>query len=342
MRVLITGGAGYIGSHTIVELCAAGHDVVVVDNLCNSSEESLRRVERITGKSIPFFRVDCTDGQSLSAVFSKTKPDAVIHFAALKSVNESVAQPLRYFSNNVNSTLVLCQVMQQHGVKNLIFSSTAAVYGTPSELPLRETSSAGQTVTNPYGRSKYIVEQILHDLKASDPTWCITILRYFNPIGAHKSGLIGEDPHGIPNNLLPYISQVAVGKRSVVHVFGNDYDTVDGTGVRDYIHVVDLAKGHLAALEHLETGNAINLYNLGTGHGTSVMQLIHAFEKACGHDIAYEISPRRPGDVAACFANAEKAAQELGWKAQKTIEDACVDAWLWQSQNPHGYEQNRQ
>jgi len=337
MKILVTGGAGYIGSHTIIELSKQGHSIAVVDNLSNSNPESLRRVATIIGHEVPFFKTDCTDKKALNEVFDKVTPDAVIHFAALKSVTESVAQPIRYYQNNINSTLVLCEVMQEKGVKKLIFSSTAAVYGTPADLPITEKTTAGEGITNPYGRSKYMIERILEDIKASDPEWQITILRYFNPIGAHESGLIGEDPNGPPNNLLPYISQVAVGRRPTLNVYGDDYDTADGTGVRDYIHVVDLARGHVAALEHLHKGTEANIYNLGTGHGTSVFELLHAFEKACGHSIHYTVAPRRPGDIATCYADPSKAEKELGWKAEKTIEDACRDAWRWQSKNPNGF-----
>lgn len=340
MRILVTGGAGYIGSHTIIELILSGHEIIIVDNLSNSDEESVKRVEHITGKIFPFFKVDCTDEQQLSEVFAKTKPEAVIHFAALKAVGESVAQPLAYYKNNLDSTLVLCEVMQKHDVKKLVFSSSATVYGTPVELPLRETSRIGEGITNPYGQTKYMIEQILLDLKSADPDWQITILRYFNPIGAHESGLIGEDPQGMPNNLLPYVAQVAVGKRPFVNIFGNDYDTTDGTGVRDYIHVVDLAKGHVAAVEHLAINSQVNIYNLGTGQGTSVMGLIRAFEKACGHKIPYEIVSRRPGDVAICYADASKAKAELGWVAEKSVEDACRDSWKWQSDNPSGFKRD--
>lgn len=336
MRLLVTGGAGYIGSHTVLELLLDGHQVTVVDNLSNSSEESLRRVERITGKKVDFHKLDVCDKQLLSEIFTNNKFDAAIHFAGLKSVGESVQKPLEYYRNNIDSTLALCEVMQAHGVKKLVFSSSATVYGTPAELPLKETSQVGVGITNPYGQTKFMIEQILRDLAVSDPEWNISLLRYFNPIGAHESGLIGEDPNGLPNNLLPYVSQVAVGKLDKVHVFGDDYDTPDGTGVRDYIHVVDLARGHVAALEHLQAGAAA--YNLGTGQGTSVLEIIHAFEKASSKKIAYEVVARRPGDVAACYADCAKANQELNWHTEKTIEDACTDAWRWQSQNPNGYE----
>jgi len=337
VRVLVTGGAGYIGSHTAIELLAKGHEVVVVDNLVNSSEESLRRVEKITGQSIPFVQLDVCDGAALSQVFDDYPFDAVIHFAGLKAVGESVAKPLLYYRTNLDSTLTLCEVMAAHGIHRLIFSSSATVYGTPEELPLKETSEVGTGITNPYGQTKYIIENILRDLSASEPVWQISLLRYFNPIGAHESGLIGEDPQGIPNNLLPFVSQVAVGKRDKIHVFGNDYDTVDGTGVRDYIHVVDLARGHVAALEHMPAVGAAETYNLGTGQGTSVLELIKAFEQACGKDLPVEIEPRRPGDIASCYADVSKAAAELGWKAEKTIAEACADSWRWQSQNPDGY-----
>jgi UDP-glucose 4-epimerase len=335
MRILVTGGTGYIGSHTVIELLNLGHDVAVVDNLSNSSEESLKRVDKITGKSIAFHRLDVCDKPALEKIFAATAFDAVIHFAGLKSVGESVAKPLEYYRNNIGSTLVLCEVMQAHNVTKLIFSSSATVYGTPEELPLKETSRVGAGITNPYGQTKFMIEQILRDLAVADPSWQITLLRYFNPVGAHESGLIGEDPNGLPNNLLPYVSQVAVGKLDKVRVFGDDYDTPDGTGVRDYIHVVDLAKGHVAALDHVQNG--VRTYNLGTGTGVSVLEIIHAFEKAAGKEIPYEIVARRPGDVASCYADASLAAAELGWKAEKTLEEACIDAWRWQSQNPNGF-----
>lgn len=338
MKVLVTGGAGYIGSHTIIELLKAGHQVHVVDNLVNSSIESLQRVKQISGTEIPFTELDLCDASALDALFAGEQFDAVIHFAGLKAVGESVAEPLRYYQNNIDSTLALCEVMQKHGVKKLIFSSSATVYGTPEELPLTEDSPIGSGITNPYGWTKYMIEQILRDLAHADSKWQISLLRYFNPIGAHASGLIGEDPSGIPNNLLPYVAQVAVGKLDKIKVFGDDYDTVDGTGVRDYIHVVDLARGHVAALEHLPAPGEAETYNLGTGEGTSVFELIHAFEKACGKKLPYEIVARRPGDVAACYADASKAARELGWKANLSISDACRDAWNWQSKNPDGYQ----
>ena len=336
MNILITGGAGYIGSHTIIELLAAKHSVVVIDNLFNSSPESLKRVEKITGSEIPFYKIDLRDSDALDVVFTDNKIDAVIHFAGLKAVGESVAEPIEYYDNNIGSTLVLIEAMQKHDVKKLVFSSSATVYGTPSQLPLSENSPVGIGITNPYGQTKFMIEQILRDLSTSDDTFEITLLRYFNPVGAHISGLIGEDPNGKPNNLLPYISQVAVGKLESVGVYGNDYDTPDGTGVRDYIHVVDLALGHVAALDHIKPG--VSTYNLGTGKGVSVLELIAAFGKAAGKTIPYKFLPRRPGDVTACYSTAELALQELGWKAEKTIDEACADSWRWQSQNPNGYK----
>lgn len=335
MNILVTGGAGYIGSHTIIELVSNGHSVVVVDNLSNSSQESLRRVEKITNTTIQFYQIDLRDGVALEKVFSENSFDAVIHFAGLKSVGESVSHPIEYYDNNVGSTLVLLEAMKKFNVKKLIFSSSATVYGTPSELPLTESSRVGVGITNPYGQTKFMIEQILRDLSIADSSFQITLLRYFNPVGAHISGLIGEDPNGTPNNLLPYIAQVAVGKLQKVNVFGNDYDTPDGTGVRDYIHVVDLASGHVAALKHIKPG--VETYNLCTGRGVSVLELISAFKEACGKDIPYQISARRPGDVASCYASGEKAKLELGWTAKKTIDEACADSWRWQSQNPNGY-----
>lgn len=337
MKILVTGGAGYIGSHTVVELLQKGHDVIIVDNLSNSSEESVRRVEKITGKPVVFIKLDVADKAALTTVFKEHNIDAVMHFAGLKAVGESVAKPLAYYRNNIDSTLTLCEVMQEYGVKKLVFSSSATVYGTPDKLPLKESSRTGVGITNPYGQTKFMIEQILKDLALANPGWQITVLRYFNPIGAHPSGLIGEDPNGLPNNLMPFIAQVAVGKLERLRVFGDDYDTPDGTGVRDYIHVVDLAKGHLAALEHLGKGGDLATYNLGTGHGTSVLEAINAFEKYTGKKISYEVVDRRAGDVAACYADASKAAQELGWKTDKSLADACADAWRWQSKNPSGY-----
>ena len=332
---LVTGGAGYIGSHTLIELINNNFEVVVIDNLANSSRESLRRVEQITGHEIPFIEADVRDRSVLDDIFTTYSIDSVIHFAGLKAVGESVAKPLEYYDNNLVSTMTLLEAMREHNVKQLVFSSSATVYGSPSELPLRETSTVGVGLTNPYGKTKYMIEQIIQDYCAADPTFEATILRYFNPIGAHQSGQIGEDPNGIPNNLLPYVAQVAVGKLQSVGVFGNDYDTPDGTGVRDYIHVVDLARGHVAALQHMKAG--ANVYNLGTGSGTSVLEIIKAFSKACGRDLSYEIKPRRAGDIAACYADCSKAERELGWRAELSIEQACADSWRWQSQNPNGF-----
>lgn len=336
MNILITGGAGYIGSHTIIELLNSGHHVVVVDSLINSSQESLHRVEKITGQKIAFYQIDVRDEDALEKVFASNNFDAVIHFAGLKAVGESVKKPIEYYRNNIDSTLSLIEAMKKHDVKKIVFSSSATVYGTPSELPLKETSQIGIGITNPYGRTKYMIEEILRDLSTADNSFAVTILRYFNPIGAHESGLIGEDPNDIPNNLMPYITQVAVGKLEKINVFGNDYDTPDGTGVRDYIHVVDLAKGHVAALQHIKPGATV--YNLGTGKGTSVLELVAAFSKACGKDLPYQIVGRRDGDIASLYAEAEKAANELGWRATKTIDEACADSWRWQSNNPNGYK----
>ena len=335
--ILVTGGAGYIGSHTLIELINNNFEVVVIDNLANSSRESLRRVEQITGHEIPFIEADVRDQSALDDIFTTYDIDSVIHFAGLKAVGESVAKPLEYYDNNLVSTLALLEAMRKHSVKQLVFSSSATVYGSPSELPLRETSTVGVGLTNPYGKTKYMIEQIIQDYCAADPTFEATILRYFNPIGAHQSGQIGEDPNGIPNNLLPYVAQVAVGKLQSVGVFGDDYDTPDGTGVRDYIHVVDLARGHVAALQHMKAG--ANVYNLGTGSGTSVLEIIKAFSKACGRDLPYEIKPRRAGDIATCYADCSKAERELGWRAELSIEQACADSWRWQSQNPNGFSE---
>ena len=334
---LVTGGAGYIGSHTLIELINNNFEVVVIDNLANSSRESLRRVEQITGHEIPFIEADVRDQSVLDDIFTTYSIDSVIHFAGLKAVGESVAKPLEYYDNNLVSTLALLEAMRKHGVKQLVFSSSATVYGSPSELPLRETSTVGVGLTNPYGKTKYMIEQIIQDYCTADPAFEATILRYFNPIGAHQSGQIGEDPNGIPNNLLPYVAQVAVGKLQSVGVFGNDYDTPDGTGIRDYIHVVDLARGHVAALQHMKAG--ANVYNLGTGSGTSVLEIIKAFSKACGRDLPYEIKSRRAGDIAACYADCSKAERELGWRAELSIEQACADSWRWQSQNPNGFSE---
>ena len=335
--ILVTGGAGYIGSHTLIELINNNFKVVAIDDLANSSRESLRRVEQITGHEIPFIEADVRDQSALDDIFTTYDIDSVIHFAGLKAVGESVAKPLEYYDNNLVSTLALLEAMREHNVKQLVFSSSATVYGSPSELPLRETLTVGVGLTNPYGKTKYMIEQIIQDYCAADPAFEATILRYFNPIGAHQSGQIGEDPNGIPNNLLPYVAQVAVGKLQSVGVFGNDYDTPDGTGVRDYIHVVDLARGHVAALQHMKAG--ANVYNLGTGSGTSVLEIIKAFSKACGRDLPYEIKPRRAGDIAACYADCSKAERELGWRAELSIEQACTDSWRWQSQNPNGFSE---
>ncbi|MCA9338537.1 UDP-glucose 4-epimerase GalE [Candidatus Saccharibacteria bacterium] len=336
MNILVTGGAGYIGSHTLVELYAAGHTAVVVDNLSNSSQESLRRVETIVGANIPFVQLDVADRTALAAVFAEHKFDAAIHFAGLKAVGESVAKPLAYYRNNIDSTLALVELMLENSVNNLVFSSSATVYGDPAELPLTEQSRVGVGITNPYGQTKFMIEQILRDVCVANPQFSATLLRYFNPVGAHPSGTIGEDPGGLPNNLLPYVTQVAIGKLDSVKVFGNDYDTVDGTGVRDYIHVVDLARGHIAALGHMQPG--AQAYNLATGTGTSVLELIAAVEQAASKNIPYEVVARRPGDVAACYASPALANTELSWRADLTIQQACVDSWRWQSQNPHGYE----
>lgn len=335
MKILVTGGAGYIGSHTCVELLEAGYEIAVVDNLSNSCEESLKRVEKITGKPVKFYKEDLCDKEAVEKIFSSDSFDAVIHFAGLKAVGESVAIPLSYYENNIGSTLNLCKVMAKHGCKKLVFSSSATVYGNPHTVPITEDFPLH--CTNPYGRTKLMIEEILRDLYVSDNEWDIALLRYFNPVGAHKSGLIGEDPTGIPNNLMPYISQVAVGKRPYLNVFGNDYDTPDGTGVRDYIHVVDLAIGHLKALEKISSKSGVVTYNLGTGCGYSVLDMVKAFSKACGKEVAYKIAPRRAGDIAQCFADPKKAKEELGFEAVKTLEDMCNDTWRWQSGNPDGY-----
>lgn len=335
MSVLVTGGAGYIGSHTCVEMLDAGYDVVVVDNLDNSSKESLNRVEKITGKKVKFYENDVRDKQGLRKIFSENKIEAVIHFAGLKAVGESVKKPMMYYSNNIDSTLVLIDVMNEFGVKKIVFSSSATVYGVAKEMPLKEGMPTG--AINPYGRTKLFIEEILRDLYVSDNEWSIALLRYFNPIGAHKSGIIGEDPKGIPNNLMPYIAQVAVGKLEKLHVFGNDYKTVDGTGVRDYIHVVDLAKGHVKAVGYVLENKGCEAINLGTGKGTSVLELRDAFVKASGVDIPYVIDPRRPGDPDEVYADANKAKKLLGWTAELGVDEMCEDTWRWQSQNPNGY-----
>lgn len=334
--ILVAGGAGYIGSHTCVELLNAGYEVVVVDNLYNASPKAIERVSEITGKDVKFYEVDILDKAALTKVFDENKIDAVIHFAGYKAVGESVAKPIEYYHNNMTGTLVLCDVMREHGVKNIVFSSSATVYGDPAQIPITENCPKGQP-TNPYGWTKSMLEQVLTDVHTSDNEWNVILLRYFNPIGAHKSGKIGEDPKGIPNNLVPYVAQVAVGKRECLGVFGNDYDTPDGTGVRDYIHVVDLADGHVKAIKKLDENPGVAIYNLGTGNGYSVLQVVSAFEKVCGHPIKYEIKPRRDGDIATCYCNPEKAEKELGWKAQYGIAEMCEDTWRWQSSNPNGY-----
>lgn len=336
MTILVTGGAGYIGSHTCVELLNAGYDIVVVDSFCNSKPEALKRVSEITGKEFPIYNVDLLQKEELETVFSEHEIEAVIHFAGLKAVGESVAIPLRYYHNNITGTLMLCEVMQAYGVKKIVFSSSATVYGTPERVPISEDFPL--QATNPYGRTKLMIEEILRDLYVSDSEWSISLLRYFNPIGAHPSGRIGEDPNGIPNNLMPYITQVAVGKLKELRVFGNDYPTVDGTGVRDYIHVVDLAIGHVKALEKVMNTTGVEAYNLGTGRGYSVLELVSAFEKVTGIKIPYKIVDRRPGDVAISYADPTKAKEELGWVATRGIEEMCRDAWRWQSNNPNGYE----
>lgn len=336
MSVLVTGGAGYIGSHTLVELLSNGEDVVVLDNLCNSSVESLERVKQITNKEVTFYQGDIRDAEILNQIFSKHAIDAVIHFAGLKAVGESVNKPLKYYTNNVSGSLVLFEAMARAEVFNLVFSSSATVYGDPASLPINENFPTGRA-TNPYGESKLIVENILEDLHKADPRWNIARLRYFNPVGAHESGLIGEDPNDIPNNLLPYIAQVAVGKRETLSIFGNDYPTKDGTGVRDYIHVVDLARGHLKALEKLETNPGLVTYNLGTGTGYSVLDMLKAFETACGKSLPFKFVSRRDGDVAVCYADPSLSERELGWKAEHSLQDMVESSWRWQSQNPNGY-----
>lgn len=338
MSILITGGAGYIGSHTCLELLNAGYDVVVVDNLCNSHEEALHRVKNLTGKELAFYPVDIRDQQAMRKVFAAHAVEAVIHFAGLKAVGESTQIPLSYFDNNVSGTVKLLEVMEEFDVRHLVFSSSATVYGDPHEVPIKEDFPVGR-VTNPYGRSKFMVEEILRDTAASDPRWNFSILRYFNPVGAHESGQIGEDPSGIPNNLMPYIAQVAVGKLKQLNVFGDDYPTTDGTGVRDYIHVVDLALGHLAALKTHWSDHGVHTYNLGTGNGNSVFDMLHAFEKACNKQLSYTIQPRRPGDIAQCYADPAFAEEKLGWKATRTVDDMTCDTWRWQSHNPNGFNQ---
>lgn len=338
MKILVTGGAGYIGSHTCITLLGQGHEVVIVDNLCNSKKIAVERIEQLSGKKVRFYQYDVCDRAALRSVFEQEKIDAVIHFAGLKAVGESVSQPLRYYENNLTSTLVLLGVMEEFGVKNFVFSSSATVYGEPTKMPITEEFPTGAT-TNPYGSTKVMIERILTDYAAANKDFNVILLRYFNPVGAHESGLLGEDPSGIPNNLTPYITQTAVGKRDKVHVFGNDYPTPDGTGVRDYIHVVDLAEGHAAALKLFEQGDCgLRVYNLGTGKGVSVLEMISAFSKAVGKEIPYVIEARRPGDIPACYADCSKAKRELHWEAKKTLEDMCADAWRWQRMNPNGFE----
>ncbi len=335
-KILVTGGAGFIGSHTVVELQNDGRDVVVLDNLSNSSEKSLERVEAITGKKVPFYKADILDREALEEIFSKEDISAVIHFAGLKAVGESVAKPWEYYENNIAGTLTLVDVMRKHGCKNIIFSSSATVYGNPAFIPITEECPKG-VCTNPYGWTKSMLEQILSDIQKADNEWNVILLRYFNPIGAHKSGTMGENPNGIPNNLMPYITQVAVGKRDHLNVFGNDYDTPDGTGVRDYIHVVDLAQGHVKALKKIEENAGLKIYNLGTGRGYSVLDIVKNFEEATGVKVPYEIAPRRPGDIATCYADASLAKKELGWEAKYGIREMCEDSWRWQKNNPNGY-----
>ncbi|MDE5995305.1 MAG: UDP-glucose 4-epimerase GalE [Eubacterium sp.] len=336
MSVLVTGGAGYIGSHTCVELLNAGIDIVIVDNFYNCKKSSIDRIKALTNKDFTWYECDIRDREGMDAIFKKEKIDSVIHFAGLKAVGESVQKPLEYFDNNVNGTLVLLDVMRNNGCKKIVFSSSATVYGMNNVSPLKEDMQVGG-VTNPYGRTKFMIECILQDLYVSDNEWSICLLRYFNPIGAHKSGTMGEAPNGIPNNLMPYITQVAIGKREQLNIFGNDYDTHDGTGVRDYIHVVDLALGHVKAVEKVDGENGLFIYNLGTGKGYSVLDVVKAFEKASGQKVPYQIQPRRAGDIATCYSDPSKALNELGWKAERDIEEMCEDSWRWQSQNPDGY-----
>ena len=336
MKILVTGGAGYIGSHTCVELLEAGYEVVIADNLYNASLKAVERIGEITGKTPVFYQADLCDREAMEKIFSEYRFDAVIHFAGYKAVGESVQKPIEYYTNNLYGTLTLTDLMRKHGVKKIIFSSSATVYGDPAFVPITEECPKG-ACTNPYGWTKWMLEQILTDIRTSDPEWSVILLRYFNPIGAHPSGRIGEDPKGIPNNLVPYVAQVAVGKLPELGVFGGDYDTPDGTGVRDYIHVVDLARGHVKALDKLKEENAVRIYNLGTGNGYSVLEVVHAFEKACGHEIPYSIKPRRAGDIAECYCDPGKAKEELGWEAEYGIDEMCADSWRWQRMNPDGY-----
>ena len=336
MKILLTGGAGYIATHTCLELLSAGHEAVIVDNFVNSQPEAVRRLEELCGRSIPLVEADVCDRAAMDRVFSENKFDAVIHFAGLKAVGESVREPLRYYRNNLDATLTLCETMAAHGVRRLVFSSSATVYGVPDEVPLREDMFC-KGCTNPYGWTKYMIEKILGGVCEADPSWSVVLLRYFNPIGAHESGRIGEDPAGIPNNLMPYITQVAAGRLDHLNVFGNDYDTPDGTGVRDYIHVVDLARGHVCACDYAAAHTGCEIINLGTGTGYSVLDIVRAFERVNGIRIPYQIGPRRPGDVAACYVDPSKAKRLLGWEATHTLDDMCRDAWNWQSHNPMGY-----
>lgn len=336
MAILVTGGAGYIGSHTVLELLNSGNDVVVIDNLCNSSRESLRRIEALTGRSVTFYEADVCDRSALQTIFAQHAIDAVIHFAGLKAVGESTQIPLKYYQNNIAATLVLCEEMERAGVFRLVFSSSATVYGDPHTVPIQEHFPT--SATNPYGRSKLMVEEMLRDIVAADPRWSVVLLRYFNPVGAHISGQIGEDPNGIPNNLLPYIAQVAIGRLKQLSVFGNDYPTSDGTGVRDYIHVVDLSLGHLKALQYIADRHGVFTFNLGTGQGYSVLEMVKAFEQASGRAVPYQVVARRPGDIAVCYAEPDLAAQELGWRAERGLPEMMADTWRWQSQNPNGYK----
>ena len=338
MAILVTGGVGFIGSHTVVELQNAGYDVVILDNLCNASPKVIDRIEAITGKKAPFYKVDIRDRKGLEEIFAKEKIDSCIHFAGLKAVGESVQKPLENYDKNISGTLTLLEVMRENGCKNIIFSSSATVYGDPAFVPITEECPKG-VCTNPYGWTKSMLEQIMTDMQKADPEWNVVLLRYFNPIGAHKSGTMGENPNGIPNNLMPYITQVAVGIREELGVFGNDYDTPDGTGVRDYIHVVDLALGHVKALKKIEENAGLSIYNLGTGQGYSVLEVVHNFEEARGVKIPYSIRPRREGDIATCYADASKAKAELGWEAQYGIKEMCEDSWRWQKNNPKGYDE---
>lgn len=336
MSILVTGGAGFIGSHTCIELMNAGYDVIIMDNYCNSSSESVRRIEELSGKKVKVYEKDIRDESAYELIFSENTIDAVIHFAGLKAVGESCQKPIEYYDNNIGGSVKLLEAMKKYGCKKIVFSSSATVYGSNNPVPFREDMQTGGT-TNPYGTTKYFIEQILTDVQKANPDWSVILLRYFNPIGAHKSGRIGENPKGIPNNLMPYVSQVAVGKLECLSVYGDDYDTVDGTGVRDYIHVVDLALGHVKAVEKAEKSQGVHIYNLGTGKGVSVLQLVHAFEKASGVKVNYKIAPRREGDIAECYADASKAEKELGWTAVRDIEEMCEDSWRWQSNNPEGF-----